>query len=73
MATTHAPELLIILGASATQEQIDDVVARLEEAGCSAQVNPGKEATVIGAIGERELLAARRSRAIRVSNRCSRS
>src|SRR5467141_651697 len=58
MATTHAPELLIILGANATQEQIDDVVARLEEAGCSAQVNAGKEATVIGAIGERELLAA---------------
>src|SRR5580765_4305821 len=58
MATTHAPELLIILGASATQEQIDDVVTRLEEAGCSAQVNAGKEATVIGAIGERELLAS---------------
>jgi DNA-binding transcriptional LysR family regulator len=31
MATTHAPELLIILGAHATQEQVDDVVARLEE------------------------------------------
>lgn len=57
MATTHAPELLIILGAQATQEQIDHVVARLEEAGCSAHVTPGKEATVIGAIGERELLA----------------
>src|SRR5258706_16478710 len=57
MATTHAPELLIILGAQATQDQIDHVVARLEEAGCSAHVTPGKEATVIGAIGERELLA----------------
>ena len=33
MATTHAPELLIILSAHATPEQIDDVVARLEEAG----------------------------------------
>jgi len=58
MSTTHAPELLIILGAHATQEQIDHVVERLEEAGCSAHVTPGKEATVIGAIGERELLAA---------------
>jgi 3-deoxy-7-phosphoheptulonate synthase len=57
MATTHAPELLIILSAQATQDQIDHVVARLEEAGCSAHVTPGKEATVIGAIGERELLA----------------
>src|SRR5436190_9559987 len=57
MATTHAPELLIILGAQATQEQIDHVVERLEEAGCAAHVTPGREATVIGAIGERELLA----------------
>ena len=58
MAVTGAPELLIVMGASATQEQVDEVVARLDEAGCSALVTPGREATVIGAIGERELLAA---------------
>src|ERR671922_150030 len=58
MAVTGAPELLIVMGASATSEQVDDVVARLEEAGCGAVVTPGREATVIGAIGERELLAA---------------
>src|SRR3954452_15886942 len=58
MAITGAPELLIVMGASATQEQVDEVVARLDEAGCSAFVTPGREATVIGAIGERELLAA---------------
>ena len=46
------------MGATATPEQVDDVVARLEEAGCAALVTPGREATVIGAIGERELLAA---------------
>src|SRR5438067_1299515 len=57
MAVTGAPELLIVMGASATQEQVDEVVARLDEAGCSAFVTPGREATVIGAIGERELLA----------------
>src|ERR687891_2477469 len=57
MAVTGAPELLIVMGATATPEQVDDVVARLEEAGCSALVTPGREATVIGAIGERELLA----------------
>ena len=57
MAITGAPELLIVMGASATQEQVDEVVARLDEAGCSALVTPGREATVIGAIGERELLA----------------
>jgi 3-deoxy-7-phosphoheptulonate synthase len=58
MAVTGAPELLIVMGGHATPEQIDDVVARLEEAGCAALVTPGREATVIGAIGERELLAA---------------
>jgi 3-deoxy-7-phosphoheptulonate synthase len=57
MAVTGAPELLIVMGAAATPEQVDDVVARLEEAGCAALVTPGREATVIGAIGERELLA----------------
>src|SRR5438067_2246550 len=58
MAVTGAPELLIVMGATATTEQVEDVVARLEEAGCAALVTPGREATVIGAIGERELLAA---------------
>src|ERR671935_740702 len=57
VAVTGAPELLIVMGASATQDQVDEVVARLDEAGCSALVTPGREATVIGAIGERELLA----------------
>src|SRR5690348_1604768 len=46
------------MGANASADQVDDVVARLEEAGCGAVVTPGREATVIGAIGERELLAA---------------
>src|ERR687886_1038567 len=58
MAVTGAPELLIVMGAHASPEQVEEVVARLEEAGCSALVTPGREATVIGAIGERELLAA---------------
>ena len=58
MAVTGSPELLIVMSAHATSEQVDDVVARLAEAGADAHVTPGREATVIGAIGERELLAA---------------
>src|SRR3954464_14623524 len=58
MAITGAPELLIVMGGNATAEQVEDVVTRLEEAGCGAVVTPGREATVIGAIGDRELLAA---------------
>jgi 3-deoxy-7-phosphoheptulonate synthase len=56
---TAAPELqlLIVMGASATSEEVDGVLARLSRAGADARVTPGKDATVIGAIGERELLA----------------
>jgi 3-deoxy-7-phosphoheptulonate synthase len=58
MAVTGSPELLIVMGAAATVEQVDEVVARLAEAGANAHVTSGKDATVIGAIGERDLLAA---------------
>jgi 3-deoxy-7-phosphoheptulonate synthase len=57
MAVTGSPELLIVMSPQASPEQVDDVVARLAEAGANAHVTPGKDATVIGAIGERELLA----------------
>src|ERR671939_2217033 len=57
MAVTGSPELLIVMSPQASAEQVDDVVARLAEAGAHAHVTPGKDATVIGAIGERELLA----------------
>jgi 3-deoxy-7-phosphoheptulonate synthase len=57
MAAVGSPELLIVMGAQASGEQVDEVVARLEEAGASAHVSHGRDATVIGAIGERELLA----------------
>ena len=57
MAAVGSPELLIVMGAQASGDQVDEVVARLEEAGASAHVSHGRDATVIGAIGERELLA----------------
>jgi 3-deoxy-7-phosphoheptulonate synthase len=58
MATQAAPELLIVMGPGATSDQTEHVVARLAEAGVSAKVTRGREATVIGAIGERDLLAS---------------
>src|SRR3954466_13970967 len=57
MATNGSPELLIVMGAGATPDQTEHVLARLQEAGVQARVQRGREATVIGAIGERELLA----------------
>ena len=52
-----SPELLIVMAAGATADQTEHVLARLQEAGVDARVTHGREATVIGAIGERELLA----------------
>jgi 3-deoxy-7-phosphoheptulonate synthase len=58
MVTHVAPELLIVMGPGATPDQTEHVVARLAEAGVSARVSRGREATVIGAIGERDLLSS---------------
>ncbi len=58
MAVTGSPELIVVMSAHATAEQVDEVVAHLAEAGAYAQVTPGKDATVIGVIGERDLLAS---------------
>jgi 3-deoxy-7-phosphoheptulonate synthase len=58
MAAIESPELLIVMGPDSTPAEIDHVVARLDEAGAVARVSRGREATVIGAIGDRELLAA---------------
>ncbi len=57
MATNGSPELLIVMGPSATPDQTEHVLARLAEAGVDARVTRGREATVIGAIGDREALA----------------
>src|SRR5216117_2233596 len=57
MAANGSPELLIVMGAGATSDQTEHVLARLQEVGVSARVQRGREATVIGAIGEREVLA----------------
>src|SRR4051812_34495826 len=57
MATNGSPELLIVMASGATPDQTEHVLARLQEAGADARVTRGRESTVIGAIGERELLA----------------
>jgi 3-deoxy-7-phosphoheptulonate synthase len=57
MATVHSPELLIVMAAGSTADEADHVVARLQEAGVDARVSVGREATVIAATGDRELLA----------------
>jgi 3-deoxy-7-phosphoheptulonate synthase len=56
-ANNASPEVLIVMGSAATPDQTEHVVARLREAGADARVSRGREATVIGAIGGREMLA----------------
>src|SRR3954451_18665563 len=57
MAMNGSPELLIVMARSASAAEADHVVERLQEAGAEARLTRGREATMIGAIGERELLA----------------
>ena len=58
MAVNGSPELLIVMGPAATPDQTEHVVARLEEAGAQARISHGRQATVIGAIGQLENLVA---------------
>jgi 3-deoxy-7-phosphoheptulonate synthase len=48
---------MIVMKPTATQEQIDSVVERIEEAGARAHLSRGDEVTVIGAVGDREHVA----------------
>src|SRR3954471_20792901 len=57
MSTVHSPELLIVMAPGSTGDEADHVVARMQEAGVDARVSAGREATVIAATGDRELLA----------------
>ncbi len=50
--------MMIVMKEGATEEQIAHVVERIEEVGCSAHLSRGELLTVIGAIGDRDRVAA---------------
>jgi 3-deoxy-7-phosphoheptulonate synthase len=50
--------MMIVMKEGATEDQIDAVVDRVESVGCSAHVSKGELLTVIGAIGDRDRVAA---------------
>jgi 3-deoxy-7-phosphoheptulonate synthase len=50
--------MMIVMKEGATEEQVQAVVDRVESVGCSAHVSPGELLTVIGAIGDRDRVAA---------------
>ena len=50
-------QLLVVMGGNATAAEVDEVLARLEEAGADPRVTPGRHGTVIGAIAPSDSLA----------------
>jgi 3-deoxy-7-phosphoheptulonate synthase len=55
---SHELQFVIVMGGEAPDDQVEDVLVRLEGAGAQGRVAPGREATVIGAIGDRGLLGS---------------
>src|SRR5215218_10295952 len=49
--------MMIVMKPTATDEQVDAVIRRIEEAGARAHPSRGELVTVIGAIGDREHVA----------------
>src|SRR4051794_41343500 len=49
--------MMIVMKETATEEQVEAVVARIESVGAHAPPSRGEEVTVIGAIGDREPIA----------------
>jgi 3-deoxy-7-phosphoheptulonate synthase len=58
MAVTEALELqfVVVMSGEATDDHVEDVLEQLARAGAHGRVAPGRDATVIGAIGDRGLL-----------------
>lgn len=50
--------MMIVMKEGATEEEIQAVVSRVESVGCSAHLSKGELLTVIGAIGDRDRVAA---------------
>jgi 3-deoxy-7-phosphoheptulonate synthase len=50
---THELQFVVVMSAD---DQVEEVLGRLAEAGASGRVAPGRDSTVIGAIGDRSLL-----------------
>ncbi|MGI9185935.1 MAG: 3-deoxy-7-phosphoheptulonate synthase [Gaiellales bacterium] len=54
---TGAPELIVVMRSSATAEEVQHVISLIEGAGAGVHVDAGGEGTVIGAIGDRAIVA----------------
>src|SRR4051794_33651933 len=50
--------MMIVMKEGATDDQVQAVVDRVESVGCSAHISKGDVLTVVGAIGDRDRVAA---------------
>ena len=66
-------QLLVVMSARAEPEQLEDVLARLASAGARGRVTPGRDSTIIGAIGDQQELANLGLEGSRASTACCRS
>jgi 3-deoxy-7-phosphoheptulonate synthase len=57
-ADTAELQMLLVMSRRAPSEQVEEVLARLASVGARGRVTPGRESTVIGAIGDRQQLAS---------------
>ena len=62
-AQTGSPEMMVVMRASASEEEVAHIVGLIEESGGGAHVTEDGDATVIALIGERAQIAVPRSRA----------
>src|SRR3954465_5375567 len=49
--------MMIVMKATATEDEVQSVIGRIESVGAHAHPSRGEEVTVIGAIGDREHIA----------------
>jgi 3-deoxy-7-phosphoheptulonate synthase len=52
----HELQFLVVMSAASADEQVEEVLDRLMAVGAQGRVAPGRESTVIGAIGDRSLM-----------------
>ena len=48
--------MIVVMNAGATQENIDHVIAKIEQAGLRTHLSKGEDRVIIGVIGDKQLI-----------------
>ncbi|MBF1714617.1 MAG: 3-deoxy-7-phosphoheptulonate synthase, partial [Selenomonas sp.] len=49
--------MIVVMNAGATQENIDHVIAKIEQAGLRTHLSKGEDRVIIGVIGDKQLIS----------------